>query len=182
MGFRLLVDKRKGAALNLLSETLNSFDTESAGRAAVLASFASVAVNAIAHGEDAASLRRGLLSNREIGKAVGMLMLLNGFTEEEAFDLLRHHSQSLNIKLADVARTVIENRGQLPPPPPPPPRSPRNRRHGQPHRQRLGELFGQPQLGLLHLFDVDVLEGDHPHLLDEPSRPVHVPYPGIGQS
>ncbi len=121
MGFRLLVDKRKGAALNLLSETLNSFDTESAGRAAVLASFASVAVNAIAHGEDAASLRRGLLSNREIGKAVGMLMLLNGFTEEEAFDLLRHHSQSLNIKLADVARTVIENRGQLPPPPPPPP-------------------------------------------------------------
>ncbi len=185
MGFRLLVDKRKGAALNLLSETLNSFDTESAGRAAVLASFASVAVNAIAHGEDAASLRRGLLSNREIGKAVGMLMLLNGFTEEEAFDLLRHHSQSLNIELADVARTVIENRGQLPPrppPPPPPPRSPRNRRHGQPHRQRLGELFGQPQLGLLHLFDVDVLEGDHPHLLDEPSRPVHVPYPGIGQS
>ncbi len=121
MGFRLLVDKRKGAALNLLSETLNSFDTESAGRAAVLASFASVAVNAIAHGEDAASLRRGLLSNREIGKAVGMLMLLNGFTEEEAFDLLRHHSQSLNIELADVARTVIENRGQLPPPPPPPP-------------------------------------------------------------
>ncbi len=124
MGFRLLVDKRKGAALNLLSETLNSFDTESAGRAAVLASFASVAVNAIAHGEDAASLRRGLLSNREIGKAVGMLMLLNGFTEEEAFDLLRHHSQSLNIKLADVARTVIENRGQLPPPPPPPPPTP----------------------------------------------------------
>ncbi len=124
MGFRLLVDKRKGAALNLLSETLNSFDTESAGRAAVLASFASVAVNAIAHGEDAASLRRGLLSNREIGKAVGMLMLLNGFTEEEAFDLLRHHSQSLNIKLADVARTVIENRGQLPPPPPPPPTPP----------------------------------------------------------
>ncbi len=178
MGFRLLVDKRKGAALNLLSETLNSFDTESAGRAAVLASFASVAVNAIAHGEDAASLRRGLLSNREIGKAVGMLMLLNGFTEEEAFDLLRHHSQSRKIKLADVARPLIENRGQLPPPP----RSPRNRRHGQPHRQRLGELFGQPQLGLLHLFDVDVLEGDHPHLLDEPSRPVHVPYPGIGQS
>ncbi len=135
MGFRLLVDKRKGAALNLLSETLNSFDTESAGRAAVLASFASVAVNAIAHGEDAASLRRGLLSNREIGKAVGMLMLLNGFTEEEAFDLLRHHSQSLNIKLADVARTVIENRGQLPPPPPPPPpRAPPAHPHPPPPR------------------------------------------------
>ncbi|WP_156689928.1 GAF and ANTAR domain-containing protein [Mycobacterium sp. Marseille-P9652] len=114
MGFRLLVDKRKGAALNLFSETPNLFDAESAGRAAVLASFASVAINAMAKGEDAASLRRGLLSNREIGKAVGMLMLLHDMTEDQAFDLLRRHSQALNIKLADVARAVIERRGQLP--------------------------------------------------------------------
>ena len=114
MGFRILVDKHKGAALNLFSDTPNLFDAESAGRAAVLASFASVAINAIAKGEDAASLRRGLLSNREIGKAVGMLMLLNDFTEQEAFDLLRHHSQSLNIKLAEVARQIIDRRGQLP--------------------------------------------------------------------
>ena len=115
MGFRLLVDKRKGAALNLFSETPNMFDAESAGRAAVLASFASVAINAVNKGDDAASLRRGLLSNREIGKAVGMLMLLHNMTEDQAFDLLRRHSQALNIKLADVARAVIERRGQLPP-------------------------------------------------------------------
>ena len=114
MGFRILVDKRKGAALNLFSETPNLFDTEAAGRAAVLAAFASVAINAIAKGEDAASLRRGLISNREIGKAVGMLMTLNDFTEQQAFELLRRHSQSFNIKLADVARLVIEGRGQLP--------------------------------------------------------------------
>jgi ANTAR domain len=114
MGFRLLVDKRKGAALNLFSDTPNLFDAESAGRAAVLASFASVAINAIAKGEDAASLRKGLLSNREIGKAVGMLMMLNGISEDDAFELLRRHSQSLNIKLADVAREVIDRRGQLP--------------------------------------------------------------------
>jgi hypothetical protein len=114
MGFRLLIDKRKGAALNLFSDTPNSFDAESAGRAAVLASFASVAINAVAKGEDAASLRRGLLSNREIGKAVGMLMLLHELTEDQAFDLLRRHSQDLNVKLAEVARAVIENRGQLP--------------------------------------------------------------------
>ncbi|MBW0013207.1 GAF and ANTAR domain-containing protein [Mycobacterium sp.] len=114
MGFRILVDKRKGAALNLFSDTPNMFDAESAGRAAVLAAFASVAINAIAKGEDAASLRRGLISNREIGKAVGMLMLLHQVTENEAFDLLRRHSQTLNIKLAEVARVVIENRGRLP--------------------------------------------------------------------
>jgi transcriptional regulator with GAF, ATPase, and Fis domain len=114
MGFRLLVNKRKGAALNLFSNTPNMFDDESAGRAAVLASFASVAINAVAKGEDAASLRRGLLSNREIGKAVGMLMMLHDMTEDQAFDLLRRHSQGLNIKLAEVAREVIERRGQLP--------------------------------------------------------------------
>lgn len=114
MGFRLLVDKRKGAALNLFSDSPNVFDAESAGSAAVLAAFASVAINAVAKGEDATSLRRGLLSNREIGKAVGMLMLLHHMTEEQAFDLLRRHSQALNIKLADVAREVIEKRGELP--------------------------------------------------------------------
>lgn len=43
-----------------------------------------------------------------------MLMLLHGLTEEAAFSLLRHHSQSFNIKLAEVAKKVIDRRGQLP--------------------------------------------------------------------
>jgi transcriptional regulator with GAF, ATPase, and Fis domain len=113
MGFRLLIGHRKAGALNLFSDTPNRFNTESASQAIVLAAFASVAINAIAQGEDAATLRRGLLSNREIGKAVGMLMLLHNISEDQAFDLLRRNSQDLNIKLADVARTVIENRGKL---------------------------------------------------------------------
>ncbi len=112
MGFRILVDKRKTGALNLFSDTAGVFDTESAGQAVVLASFASVAINAVAQGEDVSTLRRGLLSNREIGKAVGMLMMLYGGDEQEAFNILRRYSQDLNIKLADVARTVIESRGK----------------------------------------------------------------------
>jgi hypothetical protein len=112
MGFRILVDRRKTGALNLFSDTPNVFDTESAGQAILLASFASVAVNAVAQGEDVSTLRRGLLSNREIGKAVGMLMMLHNVEEQEAFDVLRRYSQDLNIKIADVARTVIENRGK----------------------------------------------------------------------
>jgi transcriptional regulator with GAF, ATPase, and Fis domain len=112
MGFRILVDKRKTGALNLFSDTAGVFDTESAGQAIVLASFASVAINAVAQGEDVSTLRRGLLSNREIGKAVGMLMMLYGVDEQAAFNILRRYSQDLNIKLADVARTVIESRGK----------------------------------------------------------------------
>jgi AmiR/NasT family two-component response regulator len=109
-----LIDRRKSGALNLFSDTPNRFNTESAGQAIVLAAFASVAINAIRQGEDAATLRRGLLSNREIGKAIGMLMLLHKFSEKQAFELLRRYSQELNIKLADLARAVIQNRGHLP--------------------------------------------------------------------
>lgn len=109
MGFRLLIDKRKAAALNLFSETPNLFDSEAAGRAAVLAAFASVAINAIAQGEDASSLRRGLLSNREIGKAVGLLMAFHQISDDDAFGMLRKASQDMNIKLADVARQVVDH-------------------------------------------------------------------------
>ncbi len=112
MGFRILVDRRKTGALNLFSDTPGVFDTEAAGQAIVLASFASVAINAVAQGDDVSTLRRGLLSNREIGKAVGMLMMLNNVDEQEAFNVLRRYSQDLNIKLADVARSVIDNRGK----------------------------------------------------------------------
>jgi AmiR/NasT family two-component response regulator len=41
-------------------------------------------------------------------------MMLHSLGENEAFDLLRRHSQSLNIKLADVARRVIEALCNLP--------------------------------------------------------------------
>jgi transcriptional regulator with GAF, ATPase, and Fis domain len=112
MGFRILVDRRKTGALNLFSDKAGVFDTESAGQAIVLASFASVAINAVAQGDDVSTLRRGLLSNREIGKAVGMLMMLNNVDEQEAFNVLRRYSQDLNIKLADVARSVIDSRGK----------------------------------------------------------------------
>jgi ANTAR domain len=113
MGFRLLVKQRKMAALNLFSDNANRFDTESVSRAIVLASFASVAINAIAEGEDAATLRRGLLTNREIGKAISMLILLHGVSEDHAFAMLRRYSQEFNIKLGDVDRSVVEYRGRL---------------------------------------------------------------------
>jgi ANTAR domain len=112
MGFRILVDRRKTGALNLFSDKAGVFDSESAGQAIVLASFASVAINAVARGEDVSTLRRGLLSNREIGKAVGMVMMLHNIDEQQAFDVLRRYSQDLNIKVADVARSVIDSRGK----------------------------------------------------------------------
>jgi AmiR/NasT family two-component response regulator len=71
-----------------------------------LAAFATVATNAAAHSEDAATLRRGLASNRAIGKAVGMLMVQNDVSEHDAFDMLRRTSQDTNIKVSDIAAEV----------------------------------------------------------------------------
>lgn len=115
MGFRLLADDYKIGALNLFSDNPHRFDTAATEQAIVLAAFASVAANAVARGEDTAMLRRGLLNNREIGKAVGMLMLLHDVTDEQAFDMLRHTSQNTNIKLAEVARALVEQRGDTAP-------------------------------------------------------------------
>jgi AmiR/NasT family two-component response regulator len=73
-----------------------------------------VAAAAVARGEQAELLRRGLLNNREIGKAIGMLMVLHNVSEREAFDMLRRVSQAMNVKLAEVARELISRGGQLP--------------------------------------------------------------------
>ncbi len=114
MGFRLLVDRRKVGALNLFSDAPCVFDKTSVERAILLVSFATMAIDAATQGEQAATLRRGLTSNREIGKAVGMLMVLNDIPEAEAFDMLRRISQDTNVKIADVANAVVRRRGQPP--------------------------------------------------------------------
>jgi transcriptional regulator with GAF, ATPase, and Fis domain len=114
MSIQLTVDRSNVGALNLFSDTANAFDTMSVERAVVLAAFATVAINAAAHGEDAAALRRGLVRNRDIGKAVGMLMLLNDISDDEAFSLLRQTSQDSNVKVADIAADFVRRRSAAP--------------------------------------------------------------------
>lgn len=110
MSVRMSMDRAKDGALNLFSDTANAFDAKSTERAIVLAAFATVAANAAAHGQDAVALRGALARNRMIGKAVGMLMVLNDVPEDEAFDILRRTSQDTNIKVADLAAEFIRGR------------------------------------------------------------------------
>jgi len=107
IGYRLLLDGDKVGALNIFSDTPGGLSTASADVGAVIASFASVALMAIRAREEAATLRQGLQSNREIGKAVGLLMSAHHVGGQEAFELLRRTSQELNMKLAQVAAQVI---------------------------------------------------------------------------
>ena len=104
---RLLIDRHKVAALSLFSDSPNAFDSTSVERATVLAAFATIAANAIVHGKDAANLRSGLDSNRANGMAIGMLMMLNDVSDDDAFDILRRTSQGSNVKLADIAAEVV---------------------------------------------------------------------------
>jgi transcriptional regulator with GAF, ATPase, and Fis domain len=108
MGFRLLIDSHKVGALNLFTDTADVFTTESVEQAVLMTAFASVAVTAASKGEEAEALRQGMLSNREIGKAIGLLMALHDLDDDTAFDLLRRTSQDMNVKVVELARRIIE--------------------------------------------------------------------------
>jgi hypothetical protein len=113
LSVRLPVDGARAGALNLFSDKPNMFDERSVECALVLGAFATVATNAVAQGEDAASLRRGLASSRAIGKAIGILMVLNDVSADDAFDILRRTSQQTNVKVADVAADVVRRHSGL---------------------------------------------------------------------
>ncbi|HEU4998449.1 MAG TPA: GAF and ANTAR domain-containing protein [Lapillicoccus sp.] len=106
-GFRIIAGDQKIGALNLFSDQVNGMGPASADQAIVLAAFASVAVSAVHGKKEARTLAAGLESNREIGKAIGLLMAFHKVSDAAAFDLLRKASQDMNIKLAEVAREVV---------------------------------------------------------------------------
>jgi len=108
-GFRLLVGDQKTGALNLFCDRPGGLDAASVDQGIVLASFVTVALLAAHERQAAGTLRAGLTSNREIGKAVGLLMAFHKITDVEAFSMLRKASQDMNIKLAEVARQVVEH-------------------------------------------------------------------------
>lgn len=112
MSIRVPVDGAKIGALNLFSDVPDALGGESLEHAVVLGAFATVATTAAAHSEDAATLRRGLTSNRSIGQAIGILMALNDISDADAFDILRKASQTSNTKLVDVAASVIHAHGR----------------------------------------------------------------------
>ena len=88
-GFRLLVGDQKSGALNLFSETPGGLDDDSVDQGIVLASFVTVALLAAHERKTAETLRAGLASNREIGKAIGLMMAFHKISDEDAFAMLR---------------------------------------------------------------------------------------------
>ena len=97
-GYRIVIEGKKVGALNLFSDTPGAFEN-GGDEGAVLAAFASVALMSVANRDRADSLRRGLESNREVGKAIGLLMAAHHIGSDEAFErapqgLQRHEHEA----------------------------------------------------------------------------------------
>lgn len=108
-GFRIRHEGQKVGALNVFSDTAGALSAHSLEQAIMLTAFVSVALAALDRGDEATTLRRGLESNREIGKAMGLLMAMHEIDDDQAFQMLSTVSQEMNIKLAQVASQIIDH-------------------------------------------------------------------------
>jgi hypothetical protein len=110
-------DVLRMGALNLYSLEPHSLGAGDRDVALVLAAHASTALavtQACATADlEASHLHEALRSRDVIGQAKGILMERRGISAEEAFNVLRQTSQSLNVKLAQVAETLASRRADL---------------------------------------------------------------------
>jgi hypothetical protein len=109
---------RLSGALNLYSATPGKFGDETTrAHALLLATHASLALagtEAVRLAElRNTHLHRALDTRDVIGQAKGILMQRRGISAAEAFDLLRRTSQDLNVKLAELARTLVGRHTEL---------------------------------------------------------------------
>jgi hypothetical protein len=110
---------RPSGALNIYSRRPDALDARAKDIALLLATHASLALSgseAMTLAElEAAHLRTAIESRDVIGQAKGILMQRRGISADEAFDLLRQTSQRLNVKIAELARTLAGRHQELEP-------------------------------------------------------------------
>ncbi len=110
-------EKRRFGALNIYSYTAGGLDELDRDLAVILAAHASTALAGTVATTSAeletVQLRQALQSRDVIGQAKGILMERRGISADEAFDVLRRASQSLNIKLTTVAQTLVDRRAEI---------------------------------------------------------------------
>jgi ANTAR domain-containing protein len=87
-----------------------------------------LALRLVAQSTEIAQLQEALASRSTIDQALGVLMTQNRCTRDQAFAVLRRASQNRNVKLRDVAASVIERFTSHPPQQPPAFRPPSARR------------------------------------------------------
>ena len=101
--------RRTFGALNLFADDVDAFrgDTEQEAAIAILAAHSSPALAVALHREN---MEAALRTRDLIGQAKGLLMARSGVDEDAAFQMLVSASQRMNVKLAEVARRLVEGR------------------------------------------------------------------------
>lgn len=110
LSIHLFTDARVLGALNLYYTGIDEFADDEVETAKVVAAHASVALARLRSERD---LWRAIDSRHLIGQAQGILMERYRLTPEKAFAVLRRHSQQHNIKLHELAATLVRT-GRLP--------------------------------------------------------------------
>ena len=110
--------------LNLYAPAPQAFDEETLHRATLYAEEVArtipAAVRLFEADERVSHLEQALASRSTIEQALGVLMTQNQCTRDSAFGILRRASQNRNVKLRDVAATIIERFTGHPAADPPP--------------------------------------------------------------
>jgi GAF domain-containing protein len=99
-------------ALNLYAQVTQAFGVVDRANGAFLAGLAGLALTSAQGHEDderrAANLHAGLATRELIGQAQGILIERQRISADQAFDVLRRSSQHRNVKLPDVAQTLVD--------------------------------------------------------------------------
>jgi GAF domain-containing protein len=106
----LWIDERGLGALSLYADQAAAFNESHERVTILLATFAALA---LAEAQRADQMHDALGNRDVIGQAKGILMERHGVTADAAFSVLSRVSQAENIKLAEVARRLVET-GDLP--------------------------------------------------------------------
>ena len=110
LAFRL--SERPISALNLYARLPAAFGATDRAKGLIFATLAGLALDAAGERADDqerfANLHEALRTRELIGQAQGILIERERITGDQAFDVLRRASQHLNIKVREVARTLIE--------------------------------------------------------------------------
>jgi GAF domain-containing protein len=115
----LVADGRNAGALNLYAQQTRAFGPPEARRAELVAQNASGALamalrlaSCVALTEQ---LQASLASRLVIDRAIGVIIARERCTQREAFEVLRSTSQNRNIKLREIAASVVASvRGEPP--------------------------------------------------------------------
>lgn len=107
LSIRLATESETLGALNLYAGPVHAFTPDDIDVALI---FAAHATNAMSAARLITGLQTAVESRHLIGVAQGILMNRYELTLEQSFEVLRRFSSQANVKLRDLATTVIEHR------------------------------------------------------------------------